>query len=50
MLKKNNEQGPSIAPGLNDDPELREEATQEEIENGEYTSVTTFSWDEVDPS
>ncbi|MGE8206666.1 hypothetical protein ACQKP0_19335 [Heyndrickxia sp. NPDC080065] len=49
MLKKKNET-PQIAPGIDDDPELNEEATNEEIEHGEYTSVTTFSWDEVDPS
>ncbi|MBL5767664.1 MULTISPECIES: hypothetical protein [Heyndrickxia] len=47
-MKKN--QKPSIAPGMDDAEELDREATPEEIEKGEYTNVTTFSWDEVDPS
>lgn len=47
-MKKN--QKPTIAPGIDDQEELNKEATKEEIENGEYTSVTTFSWDEIDPS
>ncbi len=48
MKKKNNE--PTIAPGMNDNEELEQKATEEEIKEGEYTSVTRFSWDEVDPS
>ncbi|MBS4208910.1 hypothetical protein [Bacillus sp. FJAT-50079] len=40
----------TVAPGMNDQEELDESATEEEIRKGEYTSVTTMSWDEVDPS
>lgn len=47
-MKKN--QKPTIAPGIDDKEELEKDATMEEIEKGEYTNVTTFSWDEVDPS
>jgi hypothetical protein len=50
MQKKKQFQEPTIAPGMDDEEELNRDATQEEIKNGEYTSVTTFSWDEVDPS
>ncbi|MBS4172283.1 hypothetical protein [Bacillus sp. FJAT-49736] len=50
MLKKKYEEEPSIAPGMNDAEELNRDASNEEIEEGEYTSVTTLSWDEVDPS
>lgn len=45
---KNNE--PSIAPGMDDSEELEQNASQEEIKKGNYTSVTTLSYDEVDPS
>ncbi|AGK54286.1 MAG: hypothetical protein K0S25_316 [Bacillus sp. (in: firmicutes)] len=48
MKKKNNE--PTLAPGMNDNEELEQKATEDEIKEGEYTSVTRFSWDEVDPS
>lgn len=41
---------PSIAPGMDDQEELEQNATEEEVEKGEYTSVTTLSYDEVDPS
>ncbi|MGV3464553.1 MAG: hypothetical protein ACO1OT_04590 [Heyndrickxia sp.] len=50
MKKKSHDQEPSIAPGMDDAEELDREATNAEIEKGEYTSVTTLSWDEVDPS
>ena len=40
-------QAPTVAPGLEDD-ELYENATQEEIEQGDYTRVTRLSWDEND--
>ncbi|MCM3568939.1 hypothetical protein [Neobacillus mesonae] len=46
-LKKQN---PTLAPGMDDQEELDQSATPEEIENGEYTSVITLSYDEVDPS
>lgn len=39
-----------IAPGMNDQEELDQKATQEEIKKGDYTEVTTLSYDEVDPS
>ncbi|MDH5160947.1 hypothetical protein [Heyndrickxia oleronia] len=49
MLKRK-ELKPTVAPGMNDAEELNEEATEQDIETGDYTSVTTLSWDEVDPS
>jgi hypothetical protein len=48
--RKNKKDVPKIATGMDDQEELNQKATQEEIENGEYTSVTTLSLDEVDPS
>jgi hypothetical protein len=52
MMKKNrkNMNEPTIAPGLDDQNELKQDATQNEIKKGESTSVYTFSYDEVDPS
>lgn len=41
---------PTIAPGMDDQEELGRHASKEEIEKGEYTLVTTLSFDEVDPS
>jgi hypothetical protein len=41
---------PTIAPGIDDDEELNEKATKEEMARGEYTKVVTLSFDEVDPS
>ncbi|WP_197031494.1 hypothetical protein [Bacillus sp. UNC438CL73TsuS30] len=41
---------PTVAPGMDDQEELEQSATEEEVESGEYTSVTTLSYDEVDPS
>lgn len=41
---------PTIAPGIDDDEELNEKATKEEIARGEYTKVVTLSFDEVDQS
>jgi hypothetical protein len=51
-MKKNSENmnEPIIAPGLDDQDELEQEATQSEIEKGEFTPVYTVSYDEVDPS
>lgn len=46
-FKKKN---PTIAPGMDDQEELEKSATEQEVEKGEYTSVTTLSFDEVDPS
>ncbi|MGG3562484.1 hypothetical protein ABES03_12900 [Neobacillus rhizosphaerae] len=47
MIKKKE---PSIAPGMDDQEELERSASGKEVEAGEYTSVTTLSYDEVDPS
>ncbi|MBV7504500.1 hypothetical protein KW850_04365 [Bacillus sp. sid0103] len=51
-MKKNtySKAEPTIAEGTNTEDELNREATQEEIENGESTSVTVLSLDENDPS
>lgn len=46
--RKNND--PTLAPGMDDQEELEQRATDTEIENGEYTKVVTLSYDEVDPS
>lgn len=48
--KKRNNQGPTLAPGMNDQDELEQSASENEVEKGEYTSVTTLSYDEVDVS
>ncbi|MBB6447411.1 hypothetical protein [Bacillus benzoevorans] len=48
--KKSNNNEPSIAPGMDDSEELEKNASQEEMKKGEFTSVTTLSFDEVDPS
>lgn len=49
--KKNiNNQAPTLAPGMNDQDELDQSANEKEVEHVEYTSVTTLSFDEVDPS
>jgi hypothetical protein len=50
MSKKQNQNEPTIAPGMDDQEELEQNATSEEIENGEYTNVTNLSYDENDPS
>lgn len=47
ILKPNE---PKVAPGIDDDEELRQDASKEEIKNEDYTEVTTLSLDEVDPS
>ncbi|EPR26423.1 hypothetical protein I656_03946 [Geobacillus sp. WSUCF1] len=41
---------PMVVPGIDDDEELNERATKEEIERGEYTKVVTLAWDESEPS
>lgn len=41
---------PTIANGIDNDEELAEEATEEEIKRGDYTKVTRLAWDEYDPS
>jgi hypothetical protein len=52
LKKKNPEQETerTVAPGFNYADEINESATDEEIEKGDYTSVTRLSLDEVDPS
>jgi hypothetical protein len=47
---QNNNQGPTLAPGMNDQDELEQNATENEVKKGEYTRVTTLSYDEVDVS
>ncbi|WP_202617841.1 hypothetical protein [Bacillus dakarensis] len=49
MMKKN-ENNPTVAPGMDDQEELQQSATEEEIKENDYTSVTTLSNDEIDPS
>ncbi|WP_198020532.1 hypothetical protein [Anoxybacteroides tepidamans] len=43
-------ESPTIAPGIDDDEELRQKASKEEVARGEYTKVVTLSFDEVDSS
>jgi hypothetical protein len=51
MLKrKSDKMEPTLAPGMDDQEELEQNATSDEVKTGEYTSVTTLSYDEVDPS
>jgi hypothetical protein len=52
MKDKNNNKSnePTIAPGMNDNEELEQDATKQDIQKGEFTQVTTLSYDEVDPS
>jgi hypothetical protein len=48
--KKNQPDEATIAPGMDDGQGLNQEATDKEIQKGDYTEVTTLSYDEVDPS
>ncbi|AIE60051.1 hypothetical protein [Bacillus methanolicus] len=48
--KTQNNTEPTIAPGIDDNEELEQKASADEVRRGEYTSVTTLSYDEVDPS
>lgn len=48
--KEERRRRPTIAPGMDDQEELEKSASKAEINNGEYTHVTTLSLDEVDPS
>lgn len=50
MKDKNRRNEPSIAPGMDDKEELEMDASKEDVLKGEYTEVTTLSFDEVDPS
>ncbi|MDR7077392.1 hypothetical protein J2Y03_002416 [Neobacillus niacini] len=41
---------PTLAEGINTEDVLNQDATEEEIANGESTNVTVLSLDEIDPS
>jgi hypothetical protein len=41
---------PTLAEGINTEDILNQDATQEEIEDGESTNVTVLTLDENDPS
>jgi hypothetical protein len=51
-MKKRNElsDNEQIASGMDDGPELNQNATEEESNQGDSTKVVTLSYDEVDPS
>lgn len=40
--KHNGEEEPTVAPGMDRQEMLREEATEEEVKRGDYTEVTQF--------
>lgn len=40
--KRKGEDEPTVAPGMDNYDMLREEATEEEVERGDYTEVTQF--------
>lgn len=48
--KRKRKKEPTLAPGMDDREELEQRASEEEIREGDYTEVTTLSWDEVDSS
>jgi hypothetical protein len=50
MKRNEDKNAPTIAEGMNTEDDLNRSATSEEVEEGEYTSVTTLSLDENDPS
>ncbi len=50
MKREKRKQEPPVAPGRDDREELERRASEEEIREGDYTEVTTLSWDEADPS
>jgi hypothetical protein len=41
---------PTMAPGIDDNEELNQDASSQERQKGEYTNVTTLILDEADPS
>lgn len=47
VYKRVKDKEPTIANGMDDQEELERNATKKEIERGDYTSVTTLSFDEV---
>jgi hypothetical protein len=52
VMKKGNysKKEPTLAEGINTEDILNQDASQEEIENGESTNVTILTLDENDPS
>jgi len=48
--KDRKEKEPTIANGMDDQEELNQNASKEEIAKDDYTKVVTLSYDEVDPS
>lgn len=50
MDKKEKYKEPTIANGVDDQEELEQKATKEEVAKGDYTKVVTLSYDEVNPS
>lgn len=50
MVKKRDTDEPTLAPGIDEEEELNQEATEEDIEEGDYTQVTRVILDENDPS
>ncbi|MCH5584923.1 hypothetical protein MK805_08045 [Shimazuella sp. AN120528] len=50
MEKNDKQKEPTIANGMDDQEELDQKASKEEITKGDYTRVVTLSYDEVDPS
>lgn len=50
MDKKEKHKKPTVAPGMDDSEELNQQASASEVKKGEYTDVTTLSFDEVDES
>ncbi|GIN71227.1 hypothetical protein J14TS2_17020 [Bacillus sp. J14TS2] len=48
--KREKHDEPTIASGINDQEELEENATADEVEKEEYTEVTHLSYDEVESS
>ncbi|MBW8351950.1 hypothetical protein K0H71_21340 [Bacillus sp. IITD106] len=52
-MKKDREQvtnHPKVAPGIDTEDSYGEEATQSDIDKGDYTTVTRLIYDEYDPS
>lgn len=45
--EKNHKKQPTVAPGIDNDEELEQKATQLEKDKGEYTQVTALINDEV---
>lgn len=48
MKKRKSKITATVAPGIDDDKELYEKATEKEIEKGEYTPVSILSTHELD--